>query len=353
MRISAKINWLRVLIPSAIVVVLVLVAFRYHYFLNNSQVYRIDALTGGFCRYPCTPEPTSPTMPSVQPTPTPESEAQYVASLPLREQLANEAAQRMAALESTMHMSDTNFGQRFSNSYFRLNGVIDQAAETADGLLFVVYSTCAQIGAGCERYHFGIVSGETVQEVWLPHKGRDWYGMDMLTSSVADTAVVRGECFCDRDESEEFEVTHRSIQRVPLTNTPPLDSAVPRNLVSGATCAIDTSPKTTTFLWTVSASGRKMPLISKAALLDATSDAIKLSDVETAYCSHFHNVDLLVASSGDARLIFVLAPGQFRLAGPGEPALVTHNHMLLEETDVDRDGNAIGWEYADMSPKTK
>lgn len=350
MRINGKINWLRVLIPSAIIAALVLVTFRYDYVMNNSTVYRIDALTSRFCKYPCTPKPTQPPMPSPQPTATPISEAKYLANRPLKDQLANEAAQRMVGLEATVHMSDTNFGQAMSNSYFQTNSVIEQAFESSDGLLFVVSSTCAQIGAGCERYHFEIVSGDQLQEIWLPHKSGEWEQMNLQSSSYGRTAVVRAQTFGEQGPYG-FEISGRSIVRVPAPDLSQIDSSPSRRLADGTTCALETKATSPTLIWRVKTGRPRTALVSKAQLLDATQSAIRPSDVADAYCSHFHDVDLLIALNDDARLIFVLAPGEFRFAGPGEPILETRNHMLLMQTDVDQSGSPIAWEYANMTPK--
>ncbi len=332
-----------------VLIAAILIVFRYQYTLNGSTAYRIDALTGSFCAYPCTPAPTNPPLPATPAaSPTPFNEQGYAAQLPSDERLAYAANARVGALQSTVSMAYANLGQRLTNAYFRSDHLIKdgQGFEMPDGTFWVVYSTCASEGAGCERYDLAILDGETLHPIWLPHSGGDWYFMEMLASSSGGRIVVSAS-----PPETTFVVTEREIAQVPTMRERDLEAVPPRVLGDGSTCSMDRSPASPVFVWATSTGKAKRPLLSKTAFLVAAHDAIRLTDIDDLYCTSFQGVDLLVAGNGETKLTFVLAPPSARYAAPGEPIIMTNHHLLFRVIDEDAQGSVQGWGYAHITLK--
>ncbi|MDQ6766957.1 MAG: hypothetical protein M3Z41_04025 [Candidatus Eremiobacteraeota bacterium] len=333
-------------------IALVLITFRDRYVQVGQDVYRIDALTGSFCRYPCETFPPQ-VLPSVGPTPTPYNREADIAQLPIGEQLAYARGDRFRKLQAAAGPFDmANFGQQMETVALHLDDVIKQAFESSDGMLYVVYSHCTSIGAGCERYHMGFIAGDSLTEVWLPHGPLPWLYMELLSSSTPDTAVVRAS---DQDgKIHQFAVSSRGIVHIPITRDGSLDVRLPHALDSGESCRLEPRSGSSTMIWAIDAKGHQRELVSKRDFRNATENLIELTDVAEAWCTHFYDVNMLVAGDQYQQdVTFMLTPGRIRLAASNAPSFMTRHSMMFAETKTDKDGGVVGWDYCIARPKRK
>lgn len=355
---SLRPRWPLVLGVGATLVVLVLIVFRYQYVMSSSGVYRIDTLTGHFCQYPCTPEPFPPTpVTASTPTPAPTTFSEYLANQPVDEQLGYAREQRFLALLALAPPANmANFGQQMTAASFHADNLIGQGFETSSRALYVVYSHCASEGTGCEHYHLGILDGDTLQEIWLPHalssglQSEYWQYMEVLSSSEGDTVVVRGQN--SDGTTHQYSVSSSAITEVKPSTSGDLALPVLRTLGDGASCQIDNARDSPTFVWAMVAQGRKSALVTKNDFLAMTNKTIRLKDVDVLYCTHFQDVDMLVVGSSGMYVTIVLKNGSLRLASPGNPIIITSHHLLLATTEVDSQGMVVPmWDYVHVRPK--
>ncbi|HXN08869.1 MAG TPA: hypothetical protein VN860_04330, partial [Candidatus Acidoferrales bacterium] len=277
--LKMRVRWAWVIIVSAVIVAVLLVIYRYHYVLVGSDVYRIDTLTRHFCKYPCETEPPQ-VYPSQGPTPTPFNIDAYMSTQPMKEQLVYARAQRLRNLQASKPMSFANFGQQTQAAHFRLNAGFHDVLEANDGRLWVIYETCAFIGpGGCDRYHFGILDGEQLMEIWLPHDQGQWSAMGLAAASTPDAPVVRVSQWGDTPP-RQYRVTKRDIVQGPVSSEGYLSNAATnydKHLRSGETCRLASSPASPAFVNAVDARGRARSMVSKSDFLAATENIVQLS----------------------------------------------------------------------------
>src|ERR1700736_2114141 len=222
--LKMRIRWLWVIIVSALMVAVMLTIYRYHYVLVCSDVYRTDALAGQHCKYPCATIAPQ-VFPSQGPTPTPFNIDAYMATQPVNDQLKYARAKRLQLLQAPKPMSFANFGQQTQAAHFRLNALFHDVLEASDGRLWVIYETCAFIGpGGCSRYHFGMLDGEQLMEIWLPHDHGEWNSMGLTSASTPDAPVVRVSQW-GVTPSRQYRVTKRDIVQGPVSGEDYLSNA--------------------------------------------------------------------------------------------------------------------------------
>lgn len=352
LQMRVRFGW--VLAISAVLVALVLAIYRYHYVLVGSDVYRIDALTGRFCKYPCQTIPPQ-VYPSQRATPTPFNVDAYMATQPITDQLKFARAKRMRLLQAWKPMSMSNFGQQTDAIHFRSNALFRDVLEASDGRLWVIYETCAFIGpGGCSRYHFAVLEGDKLMDIWLPHDHGEWNAMGLVGTSTPDAPVVRVSQW-GAAGSHQYRVTRHDIVQEPVSGAGYLSNAAmdyDKHLRSGESCRLEPSSVSTAFVNAVDAHARTRLLVSKRDFLAATQNIVQLSDPEFAYCTHFQDLDLLIVGYGEAQVTVVVEPDRLWLASPGAPFAITQRH-LVQFTDVlDEIGAPTGsWDYVIVTRK--
>lgn len=351
--LKMRIRWPWVIVVSAIMVTVVLIIYRYHYVLVGSDIYRIDALTGHFCMYPCRTIP--PQMyPSQGPTPTPFNIDAYMATQPIKEQLDYARAQGLRKLQARKPMSMSNFGQQTDTTSFRLDYLFHQVLESDDGQLYVVYESCAFVGAGgCDRYHFGTLDGNRLMEIWLPHDRGEWGEMVLLATSTPSAPVVRATQREGPAAPHQYRVSKHDIIQVPVTKDDDLSTQIDHRLASGETCRLERSRSSAAFVNATDPSGHTRALVSKSEFLAETENLVELSDPDLAYCTHFQDVDMLVVGYGDSQVTFVVMRGRLWLASPASPFAITRHHLVLFTNVVDEQGALSGgtWDYVNVTRK--
>jgi len=350
--LKMQIRWVWVAIVSAVMVGVLLAIYRYHYVWVGSDVYRIDAVTGHFCKYPCVTIPPQ-VLASQGPTPTPFNLDAYMATQPMNDQLRYARAKRLQLLQASKPMSMSNFGQQTEAVHFRLNALFHDVLEASDGRLWVIYETCAFIGAGgCSRYHFAMLDGDQLTEIWLPHDHGEWNIMNLTSASTPDAPVVRVNQ--GGTTPRQYRVTEHDIIQGPVSDEVYLSNTATnydKHLQSGETCRLNRSPASPTLVNAVGAHGRVRPLVSKSDFLAATQNIVQVSDPDFIYCTHFLEADLLIVGYGESQATLVIAPGLW-LASPGAPFAITKHH-LVQFTDVlDERGAPTGsWDYVNVTGK--
>lgn len=347
-----RINWWRVGLMSSLLILLVLITFRYRYELVGSDVYRIDALTEHFCKYPCA---TFPPQDLATPgrSPTPFNVPDYISKQPVDEQLADAKVQRLKQLQSVASPLDmANFGQAWTADTFHLEAGtgIKQVFEASDGQLYAISSSGALI-EGTEADHLALIEGGSWNEIWLPHRRGNWINMELLPSSAGDTAIIRAHDIVT-GATREFAVSASQIARVPVTKVE-LPYVPPTHMLhSEEMCAVEQSRLSPTLVWAVNRKGRWRPLVSKSDFLQSANNVVTVSDVRDALCDHFYDIDMLVV--GDSYHIpttFVITPDRIRAAVPASPAFMTKNHMILGRPQYTDMNELIGWDYVNVRPK--
>ena len=352
--LKMRIRWPWVIVVCAIMVTVLLVIFRYHYVLLGSDVYRIDALTRQFCKYPCQTIPPQ-VYPSQGPTRTPFNIDAYMATQPMDEQRKYARVKRLLLLQASKPMSMSNFGQQTDAAHFRLSALVHDVLEASDGELWVIYETCAFIGpGGCSRYHFGILDGGQLMEIWLPHDHGEWNEMGLAPTTTLDAPVVRVGQW-GATTLRQYRVTKNDIVQSPVSGEGSFSNGATnydKHLRSGETCRLDPLPASAAFVNAVDARGRARSLVSKSAFLAATQNLVQLTDPEFAYCTHFHDLDMLVVGYLESQVTFAVATDRLWLASPGAPFAITPNH-LIQFTDVlDERGAPTGsWDYVNVTLK--
>ena len=355
--LKTRIRWPWVIVVSAIMVTVLLVIFRYHYVIVGSDVYRIDALTDRFCKYPCQTFPPQ-VYPSQGPTRTPFNIDAYMANQPMKEQLEYARSNRIQKLQAWKPMNMSNFGQQTEASHFQLDALFRQVLEASDGTLWVIYETCVFIGpGGCDRYHFGILDGQRLVEIWLPHDQGEWNAMGLAASSTPDAPVVRVGLWGDTPlPNRQYRVTKHDIVQGPMSAEGYFSNAAmdyDKHLRSGEACRLERSSASPAFVNAVDSRGRARSLLSKSDFLAATQNIVQLSDPEYAYCTHFLDVDLLIAGYRGDQVTFVVAPGRLWLASPAAPFAITRSHLLLLADVSGEEGAHSGgtWDYVNVTRK--
>jgi hypothetical protein len=342
-----------VVVASAVLVTLILLVFRYALVPVGSDVYRIDTLGGTFCKYPCQTFPPQ-IMPTQGPTPTPFNFSASLATLSKDERLQAQRSHRLQQLAALRPMSMSNFGQQMEVTPLQLHLQFHQVLESADGSLYIVAESCAWVGAGgCSRYHLGILDGDRLMEIWLPHKSGEWQQMEMLATSTPEVVLVRTMAWGEMN-MRQYRVSRHDIIQTAVTHEGAATTPIDKRLGSGETCRADPDLASTTYVDAFDATGHARPLVSKADFLYATQHAIELSDPNVVYCTHFQDVDLLVVGFFDTRVTFVVAPGHVWLASPAEPSAITPHHMVLFTSVIDAQGFPSGdtFDYANVTRKS-
>jgi hypothetical protein len=346
--LEKRINWFRVAIGATIGVAIVLTMFRYRYETAGSHIYRIDALTGRYCEYPCATTAAQPVVQNPSATPTRFNVEAYMAKQPVRDQLVYAQAKRLRAFQATLPIGESSFFGGMRTSLLRLDCIITGAFESSDGVLYVVYAHCQTIGPGCERYHFGFIDHATVNEIWLPHGSEPWMGMDLLSSSAGETAVVQAAT--DQGTTQYAVNTEKIVRTRPSSDLSGVDVSPPRVLSTGEGCVVDTS-RAPTLVWAVGR-GSKRAFISTQEFLRATNGILDVSDAGEGWCTHFHDVDLFVIGTDkESPSTFVIDHGTMEFAAPATPEMATANHMLLMRIEASPDGGITGWDYLNVQPR--
>jgi len=350
--LETRVRWLFVFIVSAASVMLVLLAYRYVLVPVGPDIYRIDALRGRFCKYPCHTPPPQPQA-SPGPSPTPSNWEAFVAEFPSSEHASMERSHRFDQLAALKPLSMANFGQQMDVTSFQLHLQFHQVLEASDGSLYVVAESCAWVGpGGCSRYHFGMLNADNFMEIWLPHQSGEWQQMEMAAASTPDEVVVRTMAW-GGTQLHQYRVTRHDIVQTAITHDGVFTNPIDHRLRSGETCRVEADPASAIYVKAVSASGQTRPLVSKADFLAAAQHLITLSDPNLVYCTHFQEVDMLIAGYYYTRVTFVVAQGHLWLAAPAEPSAITPHHMVLFTSVIDAQGHPSGdtFDYVNVTRK--